>query len=105
MARRRGPIMLIASILLAALAMIGANNWLAMRASAKGTPVREQDVTAAVDLPLGTRIEARHLAMIDVLPGKSPKGAFHDYADVVGKVTSSGVIAGEILLAPRLTEA
>jgi pilus assembly protein CpaB len=82
-----------------------ANNWLTMRASAKGTPVREQDVTAALDMPLGTKIEQRHLSMIDVLPGKSPKGAFHNYAEVVGKVTTSGVIAGEIILAPRLSEA
>jgi len=105
MARRRGPILLVISLVLAVLAALMANNWLSMRASAKGTPVREEDVTAAIDMPLGTKIEQRHLAMIDVLPGKSPKGAFHSYADVLGKVTSSGVIAGEILLAPRLTEA
>jgi pilus assembly protein CpaB len=96
---------LVISLVLAVLAALMANNWLSMRASAKGTPVREQDVTAGVDMPLGTKIEQRHLSMIDVLPGKSPKGAFHAYADVLGKVTSSGIIAGEILLAPRLTEA
>ncbi len=105
MARRRGPLLLMISLVLAVLAALIANNWLSVRASAKGTPVREQDVTAAVDLPLGTKIEQRHLSMIDVLPGKSPKGAFHSFTDVVGKVTSSGVIAGEILLAPRLTDA
>src|SRR5665213_788458 len=105
MARRRGPLLLMISLVLAVLATLVANNWLSARASAKGTPVREQDVTAAVDMPLGTKIEQRHLAMIDVLPGKSPKGAFHAYTDVLGKVTSSGIIAGEILLAPRLTDA
>lgn len=104
MARRRGPIMLVVSLILAFLAAVVANN-VFTRASAKGTPVREQDVTAAVDLPLGTKIEQRQLSMIDVLPGKSPKGAFHNYADVVGKVTSSSIIAGEIMLAPRLTDA
>jgi pilus assembly protein CpaB len=104
MARRRGPIMIVISLFLAFLAAVFANNVLT-RASAKGTPVREEDVTAGVDLPLGTKIEARQLSMIDVLPGKSPKGAYHNFTDVVGKVTSSSVIAGEILLAPRLTDA
>jgi pilus assembly protein CpaB len=104
MARRRGPLLLTISLVLAVLAALVANNWVSMRASAKMTPVREQDVTAAVDLPLGTKLEARHLSMIDVLPGKSPSGAFHSYAEVLGKVTSSGILAGEILLAPRLAD-
>jgi pilus assembly protein CpaB len=104
MARRRGPLLLSVSLVLAVLAAIAANNWLS-RASGKNAPVREQDVTAAVDLPLGTKIEQRHLSMIEVLPGKSPKGAFHSYAEVLGKVTTSGVLAGEIMLAPRLTDA
>ncbi len=105
MARRRGPLLLVLSMVLAVMAALSANSWISTRASAKGTPVREQDVIAAIDMPLGTRIEQKDLAMIDVLPGKSPKGAFHSYADVIGKVTSNSVIAGEMLLAPRLAEA
>ena len=104
MARRRGPLLLLISLLLAALAAWVANNWLSARAVAKPAPDQEQSVAAAMDIPLGTRIEQRHLAMIDMIPGKAPKGSFHKYEDVLGKVTSSAVLSGEILLAPRLAD-
>jgi len=43
--------------------------------------------------------------MIDMVAGKAPSGSFHEYSDVVGKVSSSSLLAGEILLAPRLADA
>src|SRR6266702_2188146 len=104
MVRRRGPLLLMFSLLLAGLAAWMANNWLATRALAKPATPHEQVVTAAIDIPLGTKIEQRHLAMIDMLPGKAPKGSFSNYADVLGKVTSSSVLSGEMLLAPRLAD-
>jgi pilus assembly protein CpaB len=102
MARRRGPILVVISLVLALFAAWVANNWLSMRASAKIGPAAEKVVTAAVDMPLGTKIDEDQLALIEVLPGAAPKGAYHLIADVVGKVTSTPVLAGEILLAPRL---
>jgi pilus assembly protein CpaB len=104
MARRRGPLLLTISLLLAALAAWVANNWLAARAATKPTPAQEQVVTAAMDIPLGTKIEERHLATISMLPGQAPKGSFHSNTEVLGKVASSSVISGEILLAPRLAD-
>ena len=92
------------SLLLAALAAWTANNWLAARAAAKPAPAQEQIVVAQIDIPLGTKIEERHLALISMLPGQAPKGSFHGYTEVLGKVASSSVIAGEILLAPRLAD-
>lgn len=105
MVRRRGPLLLVISLLLAALAAWMANNWLALRAAAKPAPAQEQVVVAAIDIPLGTKLEQRHLALISMLSGQTPKGSFHDYADVLGRVVSSSVISGEILLAPRLADA
>jgi len=102
MARRRGPLLIVISLVLAMMAAWVANNWLSMRASAKVGPAEEKVVTAAVDMPLGTKIEEDQLALIDVLPGTAPKGAYHLIADVAGKVTATPVLAGEILLAPRL---
>jgi pilus assembly protein CpaB len=102
MARRRGPLLVVISLVLALFAAWVANNWLSMRASAKVGPAPEKVVIAAVDMPLGTKIEEQQLAMIEVLPGTSPKGAFHRFADVVGKVTSTAVVGGEILLSRRL---
>jgi pilus assembly protein CpaB len=104
MVRRRGPLLLMISLLLAALAAWVANNWLAARTAAKPAPTQEQVVVAAIDIPLGTKIEQRHLSLISMLPGQAPKGSFHSYADVLGKVASSSMISGEILLAPRLAD-
>ena len=104
MVRRRGPLLLMISVLLAALAAWVANQWLAARVVAAPAPAQEQVVVAAIDIPLGTKIEQRHLTAISMLPGQAPKGSFHDPADVLGKVASSSLISGEILLAPRLAD-
>jgi len=61
-------------------------------------------VVAAMDIPLGTKIEQRHVAMISMLPGQTPKGSFHGYQDVLNRVASSSMLSGEILLAPRLAD-
>jgi len=105
MARRRGPMLLMISLLLAVFAAWVANNWIKARATSAPAAPMEHVITAAIDIPLGTKIEQRHLSMIDTLAGKAPSGSYHEYTDVIGKVTSSGVIAGEILLAPRLADA
>jgi pilus assembly protein CpaB len=104
MARRRGPLLLMISLLLAVFAAWVANNWIKARANSTPAAPMELVVTAAIDIPLGTKIEQRHLSMIDMLAGKAPSGSFHTYEEVIGKVTSSGVLAGEILLAPRLAD-
>jgi pilus assembly protein CpaB len=105
MARRRGPLLLMISLLLAVFAAWVANNWIKMRAGITPPPPMDHVIAAAIDIPLGTKIERRHLSMIDMLSGKSPSGSFHEYGAVVGKVTSSTVIAGELLLSPRLADA
>jgi pilus assembly protein CpaB len=102
MARRRGPILIAISLLLALLAAWIANAWLAMRANAKIGPAPEPVVTAAVDMPLGTKLKAEQLVVIQVPPGTAPKGSFQRTTDLVDKVTATSVVAGEILLEPRL---
>ncbi len=102
MARRRGPILVLISLLLAFLAAWVANAWLSMRAAAKVGPEPEPVVTAATEMPLGTKIKDEQLVVIEVPPGTAPKGSFHRTTDVVGKVTSTSVVSGEILLKERL---
>src|SRR5579883_1695467 len=104
MARRRGPLLLMISLLLAVLASWIANNWIKARAGLTPPPPMDHVITAAIDIPLGTKIERRHLSTVDMASGKSPSGSFHEYAAVVGKVTASTIIAGEILLSPRLAD-
>ncbi len=105
MARRRGPLLLIISLLLAVFAAWVANAWLASRTVAKTTFVQEPVVTAAIDIPVGTKLDQRHLSMIYLVPGTSPKGSFHRVEDVAGKVSNTSLVAGEVLLAGRLVDA
>jgi pilus assembly protein CpaB len=103
MARRRGPILVLVSLVLALLAAWVANTWLSVRSAAKTGPTAESVVTAALDMPLGTRIKAEQVAVIEVPPGTAPKGSFQRVDEVIGQVTSTAVVSGEILLAQRLS--
>ncbi len=103
MARRRGPILVLVSLVLALFAAWVANAWLALRATPKAGPVPEPVVTATIDMPLGTKIKPEQVVVIGVTPGTAPKGSFQHVDEVIGKVTSAAVVSGEILLAQRLT--
>jgi pilus assembly protein CpaB len=58
-----------------------------------------------MDLPLGTKIEARHVAQMEALVGKEPAGSFHELSQVTGKVTKTAIMSGQILMAPEFVEA
>jgi pilus assembly protein CpaB len=103
MARRRTPLLILLSLAVGLFAAWIANNWINARATAGQTP-KTQVVTAALDIPFGTKIEARHLATIDMLPGTEPAGSFTDRAKVEGRVTRSTMVRGEILLEARLAD-
>jgi pilus assembly protein CpaB len=103
MARRRTPLLIFLSLVVGLFAAWIANNWINARATAGQTP-KTQVVTAALDIPFGTKIEARHLATIDMLPGSEPTGSFTDRAKVEGRVTRSTMVRGEILLEARLAD-
>jgi pilus assembly protein CpaB len=79
-----------------------ANGWLAMRASATIGPPPETIVSAAADLPIGTKLKEEQLALLQVPAGSAPKGSFHLKSEVVGKMTSTAVLTGEIILEQRL---
>ena len=105
MLSRRGPILIIASLLLAVAAAWVANNWLmSQNAKREATPGTVPVAVAATDIPFGTKVEARHVAMIQMLEGTAPSGAFPTAVSVEGKVAKASVMKGEILLAGRFTE-
>jgi len=88
-----------ASLLVAALAAWVANHWVSGR-----SPAADEVVSAAIEIPLGTKIEQRHLKITAMGPGQAPRGAFHSFTDVLGKISTSEIIAGEIVLSGRLAE-
>ena len=95
---RRGPILIVISLLLAVAAAWVANRWLiAQTASASAAPDTSAVMAAAIDIPLGTKIEARHVAPIQMLEGTTPDSAFKSLADVEGKIALAEIMKGEIL--------
>jgi pilus assembly protein CpaB len=99
MARVRGPILIVSSLLLACGAAWMANKWIAARAAPIRVAATTLVLTAAIDLPLGTTISTRHVRSIEMIPGQEPAGTFHDEHEIDGKVTSVNVQAGQLLMA------
>jgi pilus assembly protein CpaB len=102
---RRGPILILVSLLLAVGAAWVANRWLiAQTAPVDAGPGTVPVVMAAIGIPMGTKIEPRHLAVIQMLEDTAPDGAFKAAAEVEGKVALAEILKGEILLAGRFAD-
>lgn len=106
MTRGRGPILIVLSLLLAGGAAWVANNWVIARTTTNAVvqPGTVNVVTAAIDIPFGTKIEARHVSVIQMLSGTEPKGSYRDAKTVEGKVARASLLAGEILLQERFAD-
>jgi pilus assembly protein CpaB len=105
MLSRRGPILIVVSLLLAVGAAYVANQWLLSKNQEhEATPGTVPVAVAAIDIPFGTKVEPRHVAMIQMLEGTAPQGAFPNVAAVEGKVARASIMKDEFLLAGRFTE-
>jgi pilus assembly protein CpaB len=106
MLSRRGPILIVVSLLLAVGAAWVANRWLlSEREQQAATPGTVPVAVAAIEIPFGTKVEANHhVAMIQMLEGTAPEGAFATAEAVEGKVARSSIMKGEILLEGRFAE-
>lgn len=102
---RRGPILIVISLLLAVGAAWVANRWLTAQAASTGSgPSTVTVLTAAIDIPLGTRMESRHVTPIQMLAETVPASAFKDIKAIEGKVAIAEIMKGEMLLAPRFAD-
>jgi pilus assembly protein CpaB len=106
MFRGRALMLIALSLVIAAGATVAASRWLQSRAlaSQQGRPQTETVVTAAMDIPFGTKVEERHLASIEMIQGTAPRGVVHKKEDVMGKVSGGSLLAGELLIAERFAE-
>jgi len=106
MLRGRGPLMIVLSLLLAVGAAWVANRWVQARTaipdSSRSPTVSV--VAAAMDIPFGTKVEARHLTSIQMLRGTEPAGSYRELKDIEGKVARAALLRGEILLDGRFTD-
>lgn len=76
-----------------------ANKWVTARAVPAAPMTTTRILTSAMNLQLGTKIESRHVAAMEIIPGQEPRGTFHDFKEIEGKVTAANVPAGQILMA------
>jgi pilus assembly protein CpaB len=61
-------------------------------------------MTAAIDIPLGTQIESRHLASVQMLADTVPETAFQDTASIEGKIAIAEIMKGEIMHKARFAD-
>jgi len=105
MISRRGPILILISLLLAVGAAWFANRWLIARNTPEDAgPGTVSVAVAAIEIPFATTVEARHVAVIRMFADTVPEGIFGSAAAVEGKVARSSIMKGELLLAPRFAE-
>jgi pilus assembly protein CpaB len=76
-----------------------ANKWITARAVPVAPVATTHILTSAMNLQLGTKMESRHVATMEVIPGQEPAGTFHDVKEIEGKVTSGNIPAGQMLMA------
>jgi pilus assembly protein CpaB len=106
MFRGRGASLILVSLVLAGAAAFVATRWMSARAAAleASRPGLVRVAVAAIEIPFGTKVEARHLSTIEMLAGTHPGDAYLDPAEVVGKVAKATILSGELLLKPRFVE-
>jgi pilus assembly protein CpaB len=91
------------SVVIAAAAAWVANNYVLTKlAPAAGTGGGVAVVSAAMRIPYGTKLEARHIKMIEVPENILPPGAIRDYKEVDGSIVKGDILEGEILLKDRI---
>lgn len=106
MAKRRGLILVLLSLMMAVGAAVVANKWVngQLVTQASAAPNTQLVVTAAISIPFATKVEARHLKLTEIPEGVLPTGAYTDLTDVEGKVSTTSIARGEVLVAERFAE-
>ncbi len=106
MAKRRGLILIFLSLIMAVGAAWVANTWVKAQLISKenAKPDTQLVVAAAMSIPYTTKVEKRHLKLIEIPPDMSPEGAFMDIAEVDGMVATADISRGEILIKDRFAD-
>ncbi len=91
------------SLLMAGGAAFVANEWVVARVM----PDKDAEddsahvVAAAVPIPFATKVEERHVKLVEIPEGLTPDGFFDSLEEVVGKVSTTKISRGEILVTER----
>jgi pilus assembly protein CpaB len=103
MVKRRGTLLIFLSLLMAVGAAFVANEWVVARVMPGQTAQDDKAhvVAAAVPIPFATKVEDRHVQLIEMPEGLTPDGYFETIEEVVGMVSTTKITRGEILVAER----
>jgi len=101
--KRRGTILIFLSLLMAAGAAFVANEWVVARVMPGDAEAGDSArvVAAAVSNPFATKVEERHVKLIEMPEGLTPDGFFKTLEEVVGQVSTTKISRGEILVTER----
>jgi pilus assembly protein CpaB len=103
MIRKRGLILLTLSLVLGLGAAVVARGWV-VEQSAKDKDSLATVVAASMAVPFGTKVEERHLKIIEMPKDSAPPGSFSLFEEVIDKVATQPMVAGEILMKARFVE-
>lgn len=101
MAKKRGIVLVMLSLLMAVGAAYTANRWVAAQVVGETEVEGARVVAAAMAIPYGTKVEERHLKYVEIPDDAAPAGAFMSTEPVVGSVAVVPISRGEILIADR----
>jgi len=103
MVKRRGVLLIFLSLLMAIGAAFVANEWVVARVMPNqiAGDNKAHVVAAAMSIPFATKVEERHLKLVEMPEGLTPEGTFGTIEDVVGKVSTTNISRGEILVTER----
>ncbi len=106
MFKKRGLVLVALSVMMSVGAAWVANNWIQ-----SNTEINEevqnnhaQVATAAIRIPYGTKVDARHIKLVNMPKESTPVNAFTTIEEVEGKVATAEILTGELLLSPRFVD-
>ncbi|MET0656796.1 MAG: Flp pilus assembly protein CpaB [Steroidobacteraceae bacterium] len=103
--KSRGMLMVLLSLVLGVGAAWAAKQWVEQRARAmENKDPGEAVIVAAIEIPYGTRVEARHVKSITVATGTPLGDHFEKVEDIVGTVSTQKALPGEVLLKERFAK-
>ena len=103
MLKRRGVTLIFLSLLMAVGASFVANKWIVARVMPDQENLENSAliVAASMPIPFATKVEERHLKLVEMPEGLAPDGIFTAIDEVVGKVSTTKISRGEILVTER----
>jgi pilus assembly protein CpaB len=105
MMKRRGLLLVFLSLAMGGVAAWAANSWVQERLTPEAADAGTVHVVvAAIGIPYGTKVEARHVRVLRLPEDAAPEGHFRHANEVEGKVATSAMSRGEILLQSRFSD-